>query len=739
MPATLAVSNATHAYDMMITLATALGGGILLISVARRLKLAPIVILTLGGFLLGPHGIGWLNPASLEDGLRVIVSLAMGLILFEGGLTLNPNDYKKVYGPILRFLTVGVLITWLTTAILIWLLFRFPVSLCLLYGSLVVVTGPTVIAPLLQRIRLAPKLHNILYWEGVLIDPIGVFLALLCFEYILEPQSGQVLLAFFLRVMDGLVLGLFGGLFLDFLYRRRVIPEDILNVFSLGYAVMIFALADSFASEAGLLAVTVCGFVVGLRKPPALERLRRFKNEITNLMIGMLFLLLVARLEPTQFLEWNWRGYLLVALVMLVVRPLNVCVSTFRLDMGWREKVFLSWLAPRGVVAASMASIVAITLSDNGRIQNPQFLETFVYSVIIATVVIQGFTAGTLAKYLGLQKPQPTGWLIIGAHLFGRELARFIRHSENTSAILMDSNPVEVACALEEGLPAMVMDARDTETIENSPVISSVGRMIALTDNEDLNALVCRRWSRILGSRNVHFWGMRTLAMESSDRMVIWPDLPKPTIVCERLNRGDAELQTTNVPVHQSHDVMHVLMARKKDGSIDLHPREGETGQTFLYLHLEEEELLRALQPECIAWIQPRDMRDLMAQMLTLAKRVQPNIDFSALLKKLLDREKMATTAIGGGVAVPHATSPNMNRRLCLLARVQNEVDFHAENQEQIRLVFLLLSPEGDPAGHLRSLAQIARLAGTPRVREQLLQGSNPREILDVIAEAIRH
>jgi NhaP-type Na+/H+ or K+/H+ antiporter/mannitol/fructose-specific phosphotransferase system IIA component (Ntr-type) len=720
---------------MLMTLTVSVGCGILLISLSRRVGLVPIVALTVAAFILGPQGFGVLRAESLGLGLRVVVSMAMGLILFEGGLTLNLADLRKISGVVWRLLTVGVLITWLFTAFLVWLFLGFPVSHCLLYGSLVIVTGPTVINILLQRIRLTPKLHNILYWESVLIDPLGVFLAVLCFEYILEPRSSLAFIAFAWRLIDGLVVGTLGGLMLAWLFKRHIIPEELMNAFALGFAILIFGVADAFAMEAGLLAVTICGFVVGLRKPPAIQSLRRFKNEITNLMIGMLFLLLCSRLRVEQFVEWGWRGWALVAAVILFVRPFNVLISTWRQNVSLREKLFLCVLAPRGIVAASLASMVAITLSETNGFAKAQFLETFVYSVIIVTVVLQDLFAGPVARTLGVQKPDPTDWLIVGAHPFARQVAQFIRKGGRSKVILMDSNPTAVAEALNEGFVAMVMDARDIEVVEANVAIQGVGKLLVLTDNEDLNALVCRGWAGLLGSRNVHFWGMRTLSMETSHHMVVWSDLPKPSLVSDQIFRRKAELiESEQVLPHQ--DTLRLLMARQKDGLALLHPRKNGSGLVYLYLNMEEEELLRALQPECIAWIQPKDLTDLFLQLIGLARRVEPNLPLGTTVNSLLERENGASTAIGNGVAVPHATCPGLGQRLCILARVPDGVDFHSSNEEPVCLVFLLLSPQGDPGGHLRTLAQVARMAANPAVRNQLMRGSDPREMLEVIRYA---
>ena len=400
--------DASH--DMLLTMAAAISAGVILLALAHRLNLPAIVLLVAGGVALGPEGLGLVKPAVLGDGLRVIVALAIGLILFEGGLTLDVRGYRSASSMIQRLLTIGLLTTGLSTAVAIWLIFDFPFAFCLLAASLVVVTGPTVIAPLLKRIKVQAKLHGILHWEGVLIDPIGVFIAILCFEWIVVQDHEQVLWRFLLRFVWGLGLGIVGGVLVYLLIRIRLIVDEMLNVFALAAAVLIFGLAESFLPEAGLLAVTASGFVLGILGPGQLKRIRHFKAEITDLLIGTLFILLVARLDLDQFIAFGSQGALLVAAVVLVARPLNILNSSWGLkDFNWREKLFLSWVAPRGIVAASMASLFAINLQEKGIFPQAPFLETFTYSIIISTVVLQGFSAGLLAWALGLKRPPPQG------------------------------------------------------------------------------------------------------------------------------------------------------------------------------------------------------------------------------------------------------------------------------------------------------------------------------------------
>lgn len=535
----------------MTSVVTAMSVGVMLLVISRRFNIPGIVLLLLGGIVFGPVGIGLIDPESLGQGLRVIASLGIGLILFEGGLTLDVHGYSTASRVIKRLLSLGVIVTWLATTLALKLIFDLPIAIALVAASLVIVTGPTVIAPLLRRIRVSTRLHSILHWEGVLIDPIGVFVALLCFEWIATDSGETALMNFALRVVVGMVFGLIGGMLIYYAERTRFVPENMVNVFALASAILIFGATEAVLSEAGLLSVTVAGFVLGVKQPVRLEQIREFKAEITDLLIGTLFMLLASRLSFEQFESFGMRGLFVVLAIMFVVRPLNVFLCTLGSDLSWREKLFLSWVAPRGIVAASMASLFVLSGKLSEGSPDPLFIETFVYSVIIATILLQGFSAGWLARLLGLYDPERRGWLIVGAHPLGREIARFISRATGADTILIDTNASAVDEAQKEGLRAFVGDARSPEAHDLGELseLYPVGNVLALTDNEDLNTLVCRAWGEVLGSDNVYRWGRistKSIEHKSESGMLVWSDLPKPSLIADALSQGAVSLFESN-------------------------------------------------------------------------------------------------------------------------------------------------------------------------------------------------
>ena len=382
---------------MLLSVGLAFAAGIPLVTIARRIGLPPILLLTAAGVLIGPGVLGeaaLVDPADLGRGLEVLVALAVGLILFEGGLTLDRGVLREAPVVITRLLTVGVFVTLLVGTLALVFLADRPWREALLGASLVVVTGPTVIGPLLKRVRLNERLHGILHWEGVVIDPIGVFVALLCFEIAMSDESGGLtaVVDLVVRVLGGSIIGIIGGRILLWLHRRDLVPADLTNVFTLSVAVGVFTVAESIRSEAGVLAATVAGYTLGFQRPERLRHLRAFKEEIVFLLIGALFILLAGRLDFERFESFGVGGLFAVLAMMFVARPLSIVLCTWGSDLGWNERTFLAWVAPRGIVAASMASLFALAL-ERANPDDVGFVETFTWSVILATILLQATTA----------------------------------------------------------------------------------------------------------------------------------------------------------------------------------------------------------------------------------------------------------------------------------------------------------------------------------------------------------
>ena len=729
------------------TLGVAIVAGVTLVLMSRRLGMSSIVLLLFGGVLFGPQVFGWVQPAELGTTLGPLINLAVALILFEGGLTLNIQGYKSASTMIKRLLSLGVIVTWFCTALLIYLLFgnllpERSIAMSLLAASLVIVTGPTVVAPLLRRIRIKENLHDILHWEGVLIDPIGVFIAVLMFEFFNGGGAGEALGGFLKRVVAGLVVGTAVGFAADFVLRRRLVPDEHLNIFAVAVAVFTFVFDDWLVPESGLLGVTVAGLILGWRRPGSLEGIKEFKAEIIDLLIGTLFILLAAQLEFEDFKRFGWTGLLLVLGVVFIVRPISVFLCSMGTKLTIRERIFLCYVAPRGIVAASMASLFALSLSEY---ESSWFLVTFTFSVIAFTVILQGSTAGLLARILGLKLPEPVGWLIVGAHPFGRRIAAFIRDHGDVSVVLVDSNRRAVEDSRSEGFYAYAADARDPQ-IREQDEYRRVGNVLALTDNEDLNLLICQHWGATLGRDQVHRWApARPENGEQNHRdlgTIVWRNLPKPTLVSSEIVRLEITLLIVETKGKMLVDAQGTPLIHAGKNGVVLDPaRPGNKDKVagagvgaVMLLSRSTDYLQRSLSPNLIVRLEGvADMADLFAKLIERVTTVEPRIDRTQIVSELLERERTFPTALGHGIAVPHAYGRLLDHRMCVIAQVPDGVDFQALDGLPVKLVFLLLSPQGDPEGHLATMGEIARLVSEESFRRQLIDEPDPGNLLPLI------
>lgn len=534
------------------TLCFAVGAGCFLTSLSRKAHLPTLVLLLLGGFLFGPEGLNFFDPKALGDFLPIFISLAVAIILFEGGLTLDLREFTQTSVVIQRLLSIGVLTTWLGVAVSIVFILKTNVSFALLMSSLVIVTGPTVIVPLLRRIRIQSRISNILHWEGVLIDSIGVFIAILCFEWVVEGGGTVALPNFLIRILSGLLIGSVGGYLIYFFMERKWIPDTLINAFALASAMFIFGVTELIKPEAGLLSVTIAGIIVGIKKPHRLKEIKAFKAEIVDLLIGLLFLLLVARLEFYQFSHFfNQGGLWVLITVILIIRPLSVFLSAYKTQINLREKVLLSWIAPRGVVAASMASLFAISLQNKENpIGDPLLMEAFVYAVICTTVLIQGMSSGVVARLLKLQRPAPNDWIIIGAHRFARELAKALGGHDEPSVILLDTNPTHIRLAKKQGLKALLCDGMEAEELyEEEQTLFGAGFVLALTDNSELNQLLMQRWAEQLNREGVYGW-IPSETGNSNPHIIgtaLFEQLEPPAVISSELIKGNYRIESLPV------------------------------------------------------------------------------------------------------------------------------------------------------------------------------------------------
>lgn len=490
-------------HNELLIIAAVLAAGSFCQWFAWRVKIPAILPLLAAGFLAGPL-LDLLHPQKEMGALYFpVISLSVAVILFEGALTLTWREVRGVVSTVRNLLIVGSLITWIGSAFAAHYLLALPWDLSLLFGALIIVTGPTVIAPLLRNVRPTANIGSILRWEGIIIDPIGASVAVLVFDFIIARGAGfENTMVGMIRIVGiGAVLGLVGGYVLTHLVRRFLLPDYLRDVTVLTSVLGIFALSNTFAPESGLLAVTVMGIYMANTDLRQLREIWYFKERLSVLLISTLFILLAANVTMADLMLLDWRAFAVLAIVLFVIRPIGVQISALGSSLTWNERLFLSWVAPRGIVAAAVSSLFVFELLEFGYTE-ARLLSPLVFLIIVGTVLIQGGTAKALARYLKVSEPDPQGFLLMGATPFSCALAETLQDA-GFKVRLIDSNQQNVIRARLQGLDiehGNLLSSFVEETLE----IEGIGRLLALTSNDEANAIACQHFEDEFGSENVY-------------------------------------------------------------------------------------------------------------------------------------------------------------------------------------------------------------------------------------------
>lgn len=493
---------------------------------ATKLRIPAIVPLLLIGIGLGQLHI--LEPNLLGEGLHTIVQLGVAIILFEGGLRLKIKQFKEGPRIIRNLVTVGVLVTWLLSAAAAY--YFIPglhnssgLKIAMLFGALITVSGPTVIIPILKIAKPVKKVSTVLKWEGILVDPIGALLAVVLLTFINTDVTGyeSVVKAFVSSLSIGILFGGVSAVILYFLLRKsNLIPEELRNLMVLAMILAVFALSNWVQRETGILAVTVAGFVLGILRPRGLKAIELFKGQLTILMVSIVFILLAARLDLSAIRDLGIPGLLVLLSILFIIRPVNVMVSGINSQLSFKEKLFVSWVAPRGIVAAAVASLFADTLKGNPEFANQAgYIESLTFLIIGGTVFFQGATARLVGRMLNVIEPDPNGVVIIGANQPSREIARKL-NSLKVDTVLIDSNKSLVTRAKKEGLTAETANAISQETIDEFE-FAGFGKLLALTPSEKTNILACQLWANDFGQDNVYRVGVSQEEFQPPERTML--------------------------------------------------------------------------------------------------------------------------------------------------------------------------------------------------------------------------
>jgi NhaP-type Na+/H+ or K+/H+ antiporter len=467
-------------------------------------KLPAILFLLLAGITVGPVT-GWINPDTLfGDLLFPIVSLSVAVILFEGSLTLKFSEIKGLERVVQRMVSVGMVVTWIVTTLATYALLDVSFQLALLFGAVTVVTGPTVIVPMLRTVRPTAHVSNILRWEGIMIDPIGALLAVLVFEFILAGSGGaafgHTLLIFAEQVLVGSAIGLAAGYVLGVALRRYWIPNFLHNMAALMTVFGVFALSNHFQAESGLLAVTVMGIWLANMKGVDVERILDFKETLSIVLISGLFIILAARLDIGSVVQLGIVALGVLFIMQFVGRPLKILVSTWGSSLRWQERAMLAWIAPRGIVAAAVAALFALQLQQQG-FDQASFLVPMTFIIIIGTVALQSATARPVAVWLGVAEPDPKGFLIVGANPVARAIALALQE-QGFRVLVSDTLRSNVRAAMMENVPAFYGNVV-SEYADRRLDLVGIGKLLALSSLHEENTLAAMRYRTEFGDENI--------------------------------------------------------------------------------------------------------------------------------------------------------------------------------------------------------------------------------------------
>ena len=505
----------------MLELAGIIILGILAQWFAWKFKIPAILPLILIGLLVGPiaseflseDGSKWIEPIwngskGLFPGesLYYFVSLAISIILFEGGLTLKRSEIKNVGPVITKLITLGSAITFFGAGVVAHYTFNLSWDLSFLFSGLIIVTGPTVITPILRNIPLKKDISTVLKWEGILIDPIGALVAVLVFEFIsVDGGSGftkTALMEFGKILLFGTTFGFTFAHALAFSINKKMIPHYLLNVVSLSAVLLVFVLSELFAHESGLLAVVVMGMVLGNGKLANLKELLYFKESLSILLISILFILLSANINIEDLLLlYTWKTAALFAIVVFVIRPLAVFASTRNSKLKFNEKLFISWVGPRGIVAAGIASLFGSKLMKQG-VEGAEYITPLVFMIVLGTVLFNATTARLFAKMVGVFLKSSESILFVGASSPARLIAKYLKDN-GKRVILIDANKDFIKKALKSDLEAFRIDIYN-EVLSDNIELNDVGYLIAMTGSEEVNKFAVNSFAKDFGEQGAY-------------------------------------------------------------------------------------------------------------------------------------------------------------------------------------------------------------------------------------------
>ena len=492
--------------------------GIALQWIGWRLKIPALILLIAAGFIMGPLT-GWLKPSEdFGDLLQPMVSLSVAVILFEGGLSLRWHEFKQNTHVIYRLVTWSVMLTFTFGSLAAYYLVDLSLPVALMFGAIIIVTGPTVIMPLLKQANLRKQPSSLLRWEGIVNDPTGALLVVLIYGYYIRAESDilaiSILSGLAISLIVSLALGVGVGLFIARSFRQGSVPEYLKSPLILIAVLLVYTFANRVQSEAGLMATTILGITLANQQLNTLHELKRFKEYVTILLVSSTFIVLTADIDPEILQRLGWQSWLLLALVIFVFRPLSIYLSTIGTDINKQDRMLIAWIAPRGIVAAAVAGLFGAQLTQKGY-EGAELLLPLVFALIILTVMLHGLSIGWVARKLNLASSHPDGIMMVGASPWSTALAAELQKNE-LPVMLIDTRWKHLKSARMQNIPTHygeILSERTEEVLE----LSHITKLLTLTPNEAYNTLICTRFAPELGHHQVYEMSWKKVAQEGSE------------------------------------------------------------------------------------------------------------------------------------------------------------------------------------------------------------------------------
>ncbi|MEZ5814690.1 MAG: sodium:proton antiporter [Alphaproteobacteria bacterium] len=471
-----------------------------------KFKTPAIVFLLIGGFLAGPV-LNVVRPEMLlGDLLNPVISLAVGIILFEGALSLNFKEIRHARASIRQIIIIGGPLAWLLTTLAGHYVAGLSFPVACTFGALLIVTGPTVIMPLLKNAHLKERPASILKWEGIINDPIGAVLAILCYEFFrLNTIENMDLTGFVTGTILSIVMITFFGVLIAYaisrLFNQDIIPEYLKPAFLLSAVLIYFVICNTIEHDFGLIGVTILGVALANMGMTSIEELKKFKETISIMLVSGVFIILTANIDPAILFAIDWRGFAFIALLLFVIRPLSIFASRIGTKMDLKEAVLTGWIAPRGIVCAAVAGVLGPYLVSIGYQDGEQLL-ALAFAIVLCTVFAHGLTAKPLGKKLGLAYTGKDSLIIVGASEWALQFAKTLKNRD-VDVMIADKNWHALRSARLADIPIYYGEVLSEET-EYHLELARYNVILAVSNNPAYNALICNMFVHDFGRDNVY-------------------------------------------------------------------------------------------------------------------------------------------------------------------------------------------------------------------------------------------